>query len=210
MRRKHTIYLIKIILGLYIMKNNIFLLAFSFILFGCSTTEEMKINPRSLWNAAEPKPFENHIPERITIHHEGTRFEKGGDAPKHIKNVQTWGMGKDRNWADIPYHFLIDPDGNIFEGRNVFTTGETATEYDPTGHLLITLMGNFEEQEVSEEQLNALINLTAYCCEKYNISSETIASHRDYSAQTVCPGKNLYFNYIKNGYLKGKVKELIK
>jgi N-acetyl-anhydromuramyl-L-alanine amidase AmpD len=71
-------------------------------------------------------------------------------------------------------------------------------------------MGNFEEQEVSEEQFNALINLTAYCCEKYNISPETIASHRDYSAQTVCPGKNLYFNYIKNGYLKDKVNGLIK
>ncbi len=191
------------------MKHNILLLAFSLFLFGCSASNEVTISPRALWNAAEPKPFENHVPEKITIHHEGTRFEKGDDAPKHIKDVQTWGMGKDRNWADIPYHFLIDPDGSVFEGRNVFTTGETATEYDPTGHLLITLMGNFEEQEVSEEQLDALINLTAYCCEKYNISPETIASHRDYSAQTVCPGKNLYFNYIKNGYIKDKVKAIL-
>ncbi|MBZ0199131.1 MAG: peptidoglycan recognition protein family protein [Ignavibacteriaceae bacterium] len=191
------------------MKYKILLFAFSLFLFGCSASNEVTINPRSSWNASEPKPFANQVPVRITIHHEGTKFEKSDDATKHIKNVQTWGMGKDRNWVDIPYHFLIDPNGNVYEGRNVFTTGETATEYDPTGHLLISLMGNFEIQEVSPEQLDALIKLTAYCCKKYDISPGTIASHRDYSEQTDCPGKNLYFNYINNGYIKEKVKELL-
>lgn len=186
------------------------LLCFSISLFciDCTSTKEMLINPRSTWNADDPKPFKLHVPERITIHHEGTKFEKGDDAPQHIKNVQTWGMGKDRNWVDIPYHFLIDPDGNIYEGRNIFTVGETATEYDPTGHLLITCMGNFEEQEVSEEQLGSLIKLIAYCCKRYTISPETIASHKDYSNQTVCPGKNLY-KYLENNYIKDEVNKLL-
>lgn len=186
------------------------LLCFSISLFciDCTSTKEMLINPRSTWNADDPKPFKLHVPERMTIHHEGTKFEKGDDAPQHIKNVQTWGMGKDRNWVDIPYHFLIDPNGNIYEGRNIFTVGETATEYDPTGHLLITCMGNFEEQEVSEEQLGSLIKLIAYCCERYAISPETIASHKDYSNQTVCPGKNLY-KYLANNYIKDEVNKLL-
>lgn len=186
------------------------IICISFVLiFGsCSSTKDVIINSRSTWNASEPKPFQQHVPERITIHHEGTKFEKKDDAAKHIKNVQTWGMGKDRNWVDIPYHFLIDPNGNIYEGRNVFTVGETATEYDPAGHLLITCMGNFEEQEVSDEQLDALINLIAYCCKKYQISPETIASHKDYSTQTVCPGKNLY-KYLENKYIKEEVRELL-
>ena len=180
----------------------------SFTLFNCSSTKEISINPRSTWNAADPKPFKQHVPERITIHHEGTKFEKSDDAAKHIKNVQTWGMGKDRNWIDIPYHFLIDLNGNIYEGRNIFTVGETATEYDPTGHLLITCMGNFEEQDVSDEQLEALIRLIAYCCNQYQISPETIASHKDYSNQTVCPGKNLY-KYLENNYIKNEVKKIL-
>lgn len=185
----------------------IFLVLFSLILISCSTSKDISILPRSAWNASDPQPFKQHIPERITIHHEGTIITKIDDAPAHIKNVQTWGMGKDRNWIDIPYHFLIDPHGNIYEGRNVFTIGETATEYDPSGHLLITCMGNFEEQEVSEEQLNSLIELIAYCSEKYQISPETIASHRDYSTQTVCPGKNLY-KYLENNYIKEEVIKL--
>ncbi|NWF89684.1 MAG: N-acetylmuramoyl-L-alanine amidase [Ignavibacteriaceae bacterium] len=181
----------------------------SLYLLGCTASKEISVNSRESWQAAKPKPFTQHVPERITIHHEGTIFEKSGDAPKHIKNVQTWGMGKDRNWTDIPYHFLIDPNGNVYEGRNVFTVGETATEYDPTGHLLITCMGNFEEQEIGEEQLEALINLTAYCCKKYQISPETIASHKDYSKQTVCPGKNLY-KFIENGYIQSEVIKRLK
>lgn len=188
-----------------------FLLCFLLSLFfiSCSTTKEIIINSRASWNASDPKPFIQHVPERITIHHEGTIFEMNDDAPKHIKNVQTWGMGKDRNWIDIPYHFLIDPNGKIYEGRNIFTVGETATEYDPTGHLLITCLGNFEEQEMSDEQLESLIGLIAYCCEKYAISPETIASHKDYSNQTVCPGKNLY-KYLENNYIKEEVAKRIR
>lgn len=182
--------------------------ALSLVLIDCASTKEIRINPRSTWNATDPKPFKQHIPERITIHHEGTRFEQSDNALKHIKNVQTWGMGKDRNWNDIPYHFLIDPKGNIYEGRNIFTVGETATEYDPTDHLLITCMGNFEEQEVSEEQLESLIHLIAYCCHKFQIPPETIASHKDYSNQTVCPGKNLY-KYLENNYIKEEVNKLL-
>ena len=62
---------------------------------------------------------------------------------RRLKNIQTWCMGKDRNWTDIPYHYLIAPDGTVYEGRNVNTVGETNTEYDPTGHLLICFLGNY-------------------------------------------------------------------
>lgn len=177
------------------------------ISFSCSSsTESIKIIPREEWKAAPAKPFQSHIPEKITIHHEGTVFDPAKkNAAEHIKNVQTWGMGKDRNWADMPYHFMIDFDGNIYEGRNVFTTGETATTYNPEGHLLITCLGNFEVQEVTEKQLESLINLIAYCCEKYNISPDTISGHKDF-AETACPGKNLY-SYIQSGYLVEQVKQ---
>jgi uncharacterized lipoprotein YddW (UPF0748 family) len=166
----------------------------------------VNIVPRSGWNANEPRPYKQHVPVRITIHHEGSKFDITGDAPKHIKNVQVWGMGKDRNWTDIPYHFIIAPDGTIYEGRNAYTVGETATEYDPSGHLLIMCMGNFEEQEVPQAQLTALTKMVAYACKKYNIPQETIASHKDHSSKTDCPGKNLY-QYLQNGYIKNKVKE---
>jgi hypothetical protein len=186
-------------------KFNFFL--FPLLLFlGCSSAvniADIKILPREVWNADTPNYYTTHVPQKITIHHEGTIFTPEKDAPAHIKNVQKWGMSEARYWADIPYHFLIDPNGNIYEGRNPFTAGETATEYDPSGHLLITCMGNYEEQELSSEQLNSLIQTVAWACDKYRISPDSIAAHKDF-ANTACPGKNLY-KYIENGYLKEQV-----
>jgi|SRR5687767_8380594 len=169
---------------------------------------EVSIVPRSGWSASDPRPYKTHILKRITIHHEGTRLDPGEDAAKKIRNIQRWGMGVDRNWVDIPYHFLIAPDGIIYEGRDVNTPGETATEYDPTGHLLITCMGNFEEQEVPERQLQSLIRLIAYCCKKYTLDHETLGTHRNYSVKTSCPGKNLY-KYFENGMIKDEVRKLV-
>jgi len=171
-------------------------------------TDVIIIHPQSAWNAKEPLPYKQHTPTRITVHHEGTKLEAGNDAAKKIMNIQAWGMGKDRNWTDIPYHFLIAPDGNIFEGRNVNTVGETATEYDPAGHLLINCLGNLEVQEVTAQQLNSLVRLIAYCSKKYSLPLETLATHRDHSKQTTCPGKNLY-QYFQNGYVLREAKKLL-
>ena len=171
--------------------------------------DEITIVPRSGWNALEPKPFKTHTPVRITVHHEGTKLEKTDDAAKKIAAIQKWGMGPDRNWVDIPYHFLIAPDGTIYEGRAVNTVGETATEYDPTGHLLITCLGNYEQQEVPQEVISSLTKLIAHCSKKYNIPVETLSTHKDNSTQTTCPGKNLYA-YFQDGTIMKEVKKLIR
>src|SRR5687768_6380174 len=121
---------------------------------------------RAGWYAVEPRPYKQHVPVRITIHHESTRLEDTANAARKIRNIQVWGMGKDRNWTDIPYHFLIGRDGTVYEGRNPFTVGETATEYDRTGQLLMNCLGNLNQQPLPEAQLKALIELIAYSCEK--------------------------------------------
>ena len=168
------------------------------------------IHPRSSWQAAEARPYKQQVPVRITVHHEGGRLlADTADAATRLKNVQTWSMGPDRNWTDIPYHYLIAPDGTVFEGRNPLTAGETNTEYDPTGHLLISFLGNYEQQELNPHLLNVLTNLIAHFCTRYNISPDSIATHRDYSKITGCPGKNIY-PYFRDGYIKEEVKKILR
>lgn len=196
------------------MTRQVKLLPLLLFLLACSPTyhsvspDAIDIVPRAGWNANPAREFKSQTPQRITVHHEGTKLEKSDDAARKIRNIQVWGMGPDRNWADIPYHFLIAPDGTIYEGRDVFTVGETATEYDPAGHLLITCLGNLEQQPLPGEQLDALVRLIAYCSRTYQIPYQTLATHRDYSKQTTCPGKNLY-RYFENGYVLKKVKRLV-
>jgi len=196
------------------MKSKWVIACIVFFVLACTASNKARMAndfplvPRSGWNAAEPKPFKTHKPVRITVHHEGTKLEKGDDAAKKIHNIQKWGMGPDRNWADIPYHFLIAPDGTVYTGRDVNTVGETATEYDPTGHLLITCLGNYEQQEVPQEVLTSLTKLIAHCAKKYKLPIETLSTHKDNSTQTNCPGKNLYL-YFQNGYVMEEVKKLL-
>lgn len=182
-----------------------------YIIQGCSGSSaslEGTFIPREEWKALTPKPFTPHVPERITVHHEGTKFDSSKGTPgEFLLRVQRWGMGPERNWSDIPYHFIIDYSGVIFEGRNVYTVGETNTEYDPTGHLLISLIGNFEVEPVHDAQVRTLVKMLAQSCEKYNIPVDSIRTHRDY-AKTSCPGKNLYALF-ENGYIKGEVTKLL-
>ena len=172
-----------------------------------SSIQAPQILSRQHWEAANPKPYKTHTPVRITVHHEGTQLTYTDDAARKINAIQRWGMGTDRNWADIPYHFLIAPDGTIYEGRDVNTVGETNTEYDPTGHLLICCLGNYETQQVPPEMLRSLISLIAWTSRKYHIPVSTLSTHRDNSKQTSCPGKNLYA-FFANGYVLQEVKKL--
>ncbi|MBW7839372.1 MAG: N-acetylmuramoyl-L-alanine amidase [Chitinophagaceae bacterium] len=88
------------------------------------------------------------------------------------------------------------------------TAGETATEYDPSGHLLISFLGNYQQQEPDEALMEILARLIARLCKLYNISPDTIATHRDYSKMTTCPGKYLY-PYFQDKSVKKRVKKLL-
>lgn len=141
---------------------------------------------------------QNHTISKITLHHSGEEFKRDRDPEEYLRTLQEWSR-TERGWVDIPYHYLIDLDGNIYAGRNPAYAGDTNTEYDPAGHLLTCVIGNYETAEPSEKQLEAIINLLAWQCTEFNIDPSTLKGHKDY-ANTACPGENLY-PYVQNGYL---------
>ncbi|WP_293298555.1 peptidoglycan recognition family protein [Pedobacter sp. UBA4863] len=167
--------------------------------------DTVKIWPKSEWNGVVGRPYKQHIPVQITVHHEGGKLlGLNDDAKQRLKNIQTWGMGPDRKWADVPYHLLIAPDGTVYQGRDPLTVGETNTEYDPTGHLLVCFLGNYNQQKLDEKLLKVLTNLLADQCIKYGISPTKISTHKDHSKQTTCPGEDIY-SYFKSGYIVDEV-----
>lgn len=174
-----------------------------------SDADTVKIEPRTSWSAQEARPYKQHQLTHITVHHEGGRvLLPTDDAKQRLKNIQTWCMGPDRNWADIPYHLLIAPDGTVYEGRDVYTVGETNTEYNPEGHLHISFLGNYTQQKLDDHLLQVLTDLLRDMCIKYDISPDQIATHRDHSSQTTCPGEDIY-SYFKSGYIAKEVKRKI-
>ena len=149
------------------------------------------------------------IPHRIThvtLHHTGdSRPLLPADDPiARLRGLQSWGAS-DRNWWDVPYHYLLDLDGRIFEGRDYHYMGETNTAYDPGGHFLISVIGNYGRQEATRAQIEAIADLMAWAVKEFDVPLDRIGGHYNY-ATTDCPGQHLR-KYLEDGTLKRMVTE---
>ena len=94
-------------------------------------------------------------------------------------------------WADVPYHLYVATDGSVAEGRDARFAGDSNTPYDPAGHLLVVVEGNFENDTLTTAQRRTLDLLVPALARRWHVPPERIASHRDF-AETLCPGKALY------------------
>ena len=151
--------------------------------------------------AAAPMPPQ-HI-AHITLHHQGETWQPGREVTAYLRALQQWSR-QTKHWADIPYHYVIAPDGRIYAARPEDQPGDTNTEYDPQGHVLVMLLGNFEDVQPTPEALASCAELMAWIALRHGLQPSDIASHKDYSQQTVCPGANLY-RYLQSGWLRGAV-----
>ena len=147
------------------------------------------------------------IPHRIThvtLHHTGSGepLRPTDDPVAKLRGLQSWGAAE-RNWWDVPYHYLLDLDGRIFEGRDWHYMGETNTAYDPGGHFLISMIGNYEVQEPTPAQLGAIADMMAWALKGFDLPLDRIGGHYNY-ADTGCPGKNLR-KYLEDGTLRRMV-----
>ncbi len=166
---------------------------------GTNLPADLKILSRADWNAQPPgMEMKTHQPTRITIHHtavkqnpQRTLAQKLQSLQKFSQNPGTLGNGKPKlAWPDVPYHYYIDCHGEVGEGREVKFVGDTNTRYDPTGHALVVLEGNFEEEQPSEAQLVALRKIITRLSAQYQVPPDRVGGHKDF-AETLCPGKNL-------------------
>jgi len=147
-----------------------------------------------------------HDLTHVTLHHTGdARPLLPGDSPvARLRGLQSWGAS-DRNWWDVPYHFLLGLDGDIYEGRDYHFMGETNTAYDPGGHFLISVIGNYQVQEPTPAQLNAIADLMAWAFSEFDLPLDKLGGHYNY-ADTGCPGKNLR-KYLEDGTFRRMVSE---
>lgn len=160
---------------------------------------DLKILSRADWGASPPvAEMQTHVPSRITIHHTAVLQKPDRSLKDKLQALQKFsqsegklGNGKPKPaWPDVPYHFYIDCKGGVAEGRDVNAVGDTNTAYDPTGHVLVVLEGNFEEEPLADAQWATLVKMVAWLAARYQVVPADVQGHKDY-AQTACPGKQL-------------------
>jgi len=124
----------------------------------------------------------------IIIHHSGSldSFEK-------IKNFHINKNG----WEDIGYHWVIDKNGNLLEGRNEKFIGAHCLGQNRNS-LGVCLIGNFEFETPTEKQIQILIEFLKKKMNKFNISLENVFGHRKISEKEgICPGRFLDLEKIR-------------
>jgi|SRR5687767_730157 len=155
---------------------------------------------RANWGAKPPVlPMKPHTISRLTIHHTGVAQRPEQSLIVKLQGLQAFSQRDDSlasgrrkpAWADIPYHFYVGVDGTLGEARDWRYAGDSNTPYDPTGHLLVVVEGNFQNDTLTSAQRYTLDMIIPKLATRFGIPADRLASHRDF-AETSCPGKNVY------------------
>ena len=106
-----------------------------------------------------------------------------------------------KGWGDIGYHFLIESDGTLKEGRKQDKVG--AHCYGRNNDSLgICLAGNFSIEQPTSAQEKSLSILLEILTKEY--PTATIMHHRNFKA-TQCPGNNIpkdWYKQLKTALMK--------
>lgn len=153
------------------------------------------VHPRAEWGAAAPtNPLSpDPLPWRVTLHHTDGRFTKSlAESLAEARFVQEFHQNG-RGWSDIGYHYLVDPLGNILEGRPLGTLG-AHTLSNNEGNVGIVLLGTYHSpvnDRPTPAQLAAVASLGRFLVKRFGIDPDSLRGHRDYK-KTDCPGDLAY------------------
>jgi len=128
----------------------------------------------------------------IIVHCTDTRPNWWADrtSTEKVAEVRRWHM-EERNWSDIGYHYLIDRDGTVVEGRPLDRVGAHVKDHN-TGTVGISLFGGHGGtatddflDNFTEDQERALSNLILKLQNDYPAITK-ISGHNQY-ANKACP-----------------------
>ncbi len=153
------------------------------------------IMPRSAWAGDGPATAEMNVMTSIryiTVHHDGMdpfyATDRGSTA-EHLELIRR--LHRRKGWGDIGYHYAIDPAGRVWEARPLRYQGAHVKDHNP-GNIGIVVIGNFEEQPLSDRQLAGLRAHVVALMRSYNVPVSRVQTHQEWGgARTACPGGRL-------------------
>ena len=142
-----------------------------------------------------------HVPKRATVHctatPNGKRVNVEAIREDHMKN---------RGWSDIGYHMIIQPDGEVANGRPLNIVG-AHVEGDNIGNLGIAMAGT---DLFSIEQFNSLAYKLQALKQGFNIPLWEVYTHNQFKS-AIAQGKRcpcISINHLL-GFLMTQVREPI-
>lgn len=168
-----------------------------------------RIYSRAEWGSPEPDSSPNWTPEYVPlyrgiVHH--TVSTSGSDTAATIRAI--WQFHSITNgWGDIGYNYLVDTEGNIFQGRYFDPNDARTLKGDVVGgHALdhnrgtvgVAAIGDFSNVTPPDKMLDSIANIIAFRAADYGFNPSGIGpngpnviGHREVNS-TACPGAKLF------------------
>jgi hypothetical protein len=154
----------------------------------------------------------------LAVHHTAQKIR--GDLRSPVERMRALYAfhANSRGWGDIGYHYLIDEEGTIYEGRSGGKNVVGGHVYcGNVGTLGVALMGNFDEEQPTQVQVHALQWLLQDLAQSYDIplnrntyfhgkNMKTIVRHKDLIS-TECPGHYMSaaISQVRNNVIAGNI-----
>lgn len=178
------------------------------------------IRRRAEWATNRPalkRPVREDVPSLLVHHTQTPNTQRPGSTPSRLRGMYDFHT-KEKGWPDLAYNFLVDPFGEIWEGRGGSLAGPVRG--DATGGSqgfaqLCCFIGDHTATPPTAKAMTSMATLLAWLASRYRIdlaagrrvtftsrgsnrwargtrvSTTPIAAHRDMSL-TACPGDALY------------------
>jgi hypothetical protein len=175
----------------------------------------LRIHPRSEWGADLPPrgPIGPETVRFLLVHHTASS-NVVPDPRAVIRQTYAFHTGPQKRWPDICYHFMIGPDGSVWETRAGSLDGPVVA--DATGGnqgfaQLVCLIGDFQDREPTPAAQDSLLRMLLFLADRYDLDTDptatttfvsrgsnkfragtpvttsTVSGHRDVT-YTACPG----------------------
>jgi hypothetical protein len=161
---------------------------------------------------------------RITVHHCGEVNDLDSE-PQIIDYLRRTQSSQCRTKAagglgagDLAYHFIIDRNGETWEGRSLSYQGAHAGNSTANrGNVGICVLGNFNVQYPNDNQKASLKALLNRLTTRYDLGADDIYTHREIRAYyglsaTDCPGNHLQsvVDGMRRGFKSGRSVVLVR
>lgn len=121
-------------------------------------------------------------------------------------DIRKW--HKDRGWEDIGYHFVIDLDGTVENGRNEEMVGAHTSGYNNNSIGICYVGGVAKDGKTAKDtrtdaQKKSMYELVNKLLTKYKLKIENVYCHNSFTTAKACPSfkldvfKKEYDDWIK-------------
>ena len=149
--------------------------------------------PRSRWTTEPPRAhLANRMrqPDKVTVHHDGMDPFTSTSESAAMQRLELIRRSHTNNgWADIGYHFAIDPGGRVYQCRPLTLQGAHVKDHNDA-NIGVLVLGNYGRQRPTDAAERSLAGLLTSVMNRYSLSASRVYTHQELRP-TQCPGANL-------------------